>query len=60
VNPTILNGRSTSQTKGKRMSMMRARGQHNTKRRHQRTMERNILMGLGDMGYWVLGIGVLL
>jgi hypothetical protein len=42
--PTILNGSSISHTIGKRMSMISARGQHNTNKIHQRISDIKVLM----------------
>jgi hypothetical protein len=44
VNPTILNGRRISQTRGNNTSITMAIGQHSTSSRHQRINPINILM----------------
>jgi len=44
VNPTILKGRSSNQTNGKRTSISSAIGQQITKSRHHNTKARKVLM----------------
>lgn len=51
VNPTILNGRRISQTKGNNTSITMATGQHNTSSMHHRMNPVNILMLIATQNF---------
>jgi hypothetical protein len=54
ANPSILNGKVTSQISGKKINSKRARGQHTTKRKHHRIAPINSFIVKGTCSKYLI------